>query len=120
MINSRDKGARGEREWAAYLQELTGKPTRRGCQFAGGQDSPDVVGGIEGTHCEVKRVERLNIYDAMAQALRDAGVNTPYVAHRRDKRGWLITIRADDLIIFSCLVLASTGGNNESDKVPSV
>ena len=108
MINSRDKGARGEREWAARLQELTGKPTRRGCQFAGGQDSPDVVGGIEGLHCEVKRVERLNIYDAMEQAIHDAGTNTPYVAHRRDKKEWLITIRAADMLIFACLVLNDT------------
>ena len=117
MINSRDKGARGEREWAATLQQLTGKPTRRGCQFAGGQDSPDVVGGIEGTHCEVKRVERLNIYDAMEQAIHDAGTNTPYVAHRRDGKEWLITIRAADLVIFACLV---NGGNNESYKISSL
>tara|TARA_R110000824_G_scaffold162424_1_gene338083 strand:+ start:416 stop:751 length:336 start_codon:yes stop_codon:yes gene_type:complete len=107
-INSRDKGARGEREWAATLQGLTGKPTRRGCQFAGGQDSPDVVGGIAGTHCEVKRVERLNIHDSMAQAMRDAGSNTPYVAHRRDKKEWLITIRAADLLMFASLVLNDT------------
>ena len=108
MINSRDKGARGEREWAARLQELTGKPTRRGCQFAGGQDSPDITGGISGTHCEVKRVNRLNIHDAMEQAINDAGTNTPYVAHRLDSREWLITISYAVHLIVSCFVLNDT------------
>ena len=108
MINSRDKGARGEREWAARLQELTGKPTRRGCQFAGGQDSPDVVGGIEGLHGEVKYTERFSIYKAMKQAIQDAGTNTPYVAFRSNNEEWLIIIRAADMLMFACLVLNDT------------
>ena len=41
-INSRAKGARYERELARYLDE-NGFPARRGQQFAGGSDSPDVV-----------------------------------------------------------------------------
>ena len=103
-INSRDKGAQGEREWAAYLRDSFELPTRRGCQFAGGPDSPDVVGGIPGTHPEVKRVERLNIHQAMAQAVADCGDLIPYVAHRRNRTEWLVTIRAKDLKAFAvCL-----------------
>ncbi len=117
-INSRQKGAQGEREWAAYLQDSFGLPTRRGCQFAGGPDSPDVVGGIPCTHCEVKRVERLNIYQAMDQAVADCGdlwfgVSTtwrsrriPYVAHRKNRTEWLVTIRARDLKAFAGAVLS--------------
>ena len=41
-INSRAKGARYERELARYFEE-NGFPARRGQQFAGGSDSPDVV-----------------------------------------------------------------------------
>jgi len=129
MINSRDKGARGEREAASLVQALTGMPAHRGQQYKGGQDSPDVIGGIEGCHLEIKWVERLNIYEAIAQAMRDAGTKTPVVISKRNLRQPLLTIRLTDLVIFSCLVLAtvekyrvetSTGGNNESDKVPSV
>jgi Holliday junction resolvase len=97
MTNSRDKGARGEREWAKWMTENIGLFTRRGRQYSGNPDSPDVVGGIPGTHCEVKRVERLNIYEAMDQAVGDAGEKIPYVAHRRNRREWLITLRAQDL-----------------------
>jgi len=97
-MNSRDKGKRGEREWAAYLTEL-GYDARRGQQFHGGPDSPDICGGIPGTHAEVKRVERLHIHDAIQQAADDAGPDLlPYVAHRRNRGEWLITLRAKDLL----------------------
>jgi len=99
-INSRQKGAVGEREWARYLTEQ-GFPALRGCQHSGGVDSPDVKGGIPGTHAEVKRVEKLNIVAAMDQAERDCGEEqVPYVAHRRNRKPWLITIKAEDLMFF--------------------
>ena len=101
MTNSRAKGAGGEREWAAFLRELGWAKARRGQQFSGSPDSPDVVGGIPGTHPEVKRVQRLNIHDAMKQAIRDAGLQIPYVAHRRNRDEWLVTIRAEDLRRFA-------------------
>ena len=98
-LNSRAKGARGEREWAHWLRDNLGIDARRGQQFAGGQDSPDVI-GLDGTHAEVKRVEKLNISKAMEQAERDCGDNLPYVAHRKNGEGWMITIRAKDVLRF--------------------
>ena len=102
-MNSRDKGARGEREFAKELT-LLGFEARRGCQFAGGEDSPDVVGGICGTHAEVKRVQKLNIDKAMQQAIRDFGKNVPYVAHRKNGKQWLVTLQLADLKTFARLV----------------
>jgi len=68
-MNSKRKGKRGELELAKKLQEY-GFNTRRGQQYSGlGGD--DVV-GLEGIHIECKRVERLNVYDAMEQAIKDA------------------------------------------------
>ena len=97
-VNSRQKGAQGEREWAKWLRDNLGiLDARRGCQHAGGPDSPDVI-GLAGTHAEVKRGQRLNLWAAMYQAIRDCGKNLPYVAHRRNGEEWLITIRAKDLI----------------------
>jgi len=98
-INSRAKGARGEREWAQWLRDNLGIDARRGQQFAGGTDSPDVI-GLKGTHAEVKRVEKLNISHAMAQALTDCGLNLPYVAHRKNNEIWMITILARDILGF--------------------
>lgn len=57
-----------------------------------------MVGGIPGTHCEVKRTEKINIYKAMEQAIGDAGDKIPYVAHRRNRGEWLIILRADDFM----------------------
>lgn len=105
MTNSRQKGARGEREWAAYLRDLGFGDARRGQQFSGSPDSPDVAGGIPCTHPEVKRVERLNLHDAMKQAVADAGDAIPYVAHRRNRDVWLVTLRADDLRMFAAALL---------------
>ncbi|MEG1577003.1 MAG: hypothetical protein RR366_09480, partial [Clostridium sp.] len=66
-INSRAKGARGERELAAALKEY-GYDCRRGQQYCGANGDADVM-GLSGIHIECKRVERLNIQEAMEQAV---------------------------------------------------
>ena len=94
-INSRDKGARGERELSSKLKEY-GYQTRRGQQFSGANGDADVV-GLPGIHIECKRVERLNLYDAMVQAKSDArDGEAPTVFHRKDRCEWLVTMRLDD------------------------
>lgn len=109
MINGCEKGKAGEREWRDELRKLGCENARRGRQFSGSPDSPDVVNGIPGTHVEVKREERLNVYDAIDQAVRDSGARVPYVAHRRNRRPWLITIRAQDLVRLAQCVAAISG-----------
>ena len=112
MVNSRSKGKRGELEWAWYLREQLGLEARRGQQFSGSPDSPDVVGGFVDTHCEVKRVERLNVDSAMDQAVSDCGDATPYVAHRKNRADWLITVRAVDLLAFAKSVVTTMDRSN--------
>src|SRR5579862_8384709 len=105
-MNSREKGKRGERQWRDELR-LNGYRARRGQQFSGSPDSPDVVcDELRWIHFEVKAVERLNIEDAMEQARRDCAAATkiadgrwqmakvPIVAHRRSFRPWLVTMEA--------------------------
>jgi Holliday junction resolvase len=93
-VNSKQKGARGEREFAK-LCRTNGYDVRRGQQYSG-LEGEDVV-GLPGIHVEVKRVERLNIYDAMFQSQKDAaGEAIPIVAHRKNDCKWLITMAADD------------------------
>lgn len=99
-MNSRDKGKRGERQWRDELR-ANGYAARRGQQFSGSAESPDVVcDELAGIHFEVKAVERLNIEDAMDQARRDSVApsgqcKAPVVAHRRKHRRWLVTMEAD-------------------------
>lgn len=98
MTNSRRKGAVGEREIAKYLREHGFTEARRGQQFKGGADSPDVV-GLTGFHIEVKRVERLDLNAAMEQSIRDSAPNeTPIVVHRRNNDYWKVTMRLDDFM----------------------
>jgi len=99
--SQREKGKAGEREWAKFLR-LTGgfSSARRGVQFSGGKDSPDVqCEELTGFHCEVKRVEKLNIYDAINQARRDSScAQIPYVAHRKNNCRWLATVEGEDFM----------------------
>jgi Holliday junction resolvase len=97
MINSRQKGARGEREFAAYLRDR-GIVARRGQQFSGGTDSPDVVHNFPGIHFEVKRVETLNLKTAMEQAKNDAGEKMPVVAHKKNRQEWVAILSMDDFM----------------------
>ena len=93
--NSRQKGARGERELAGRLREY-GYESRRGQQYCGANGDADVV-GLPGLHIECKRVEKLNLYDAMAQAGRDRKEDElPAVMHRRNNHGWLVTMELND------------------------
>jgi hypothetical protein len=97
-MNSRDKGKRGERELAAFLREH-GFDARRGQQFAGGADSPDIISELlDWPHIEVKRVERLNLIDACAQAEGDCGGKHWVVTHRRNHAPWLFTGRLELLL----------------------
>lgn len=96
-MNSRNKGATGERELAAKLREY-GYQCRRGQQYSGANGDADVI-GLPGVHIECKRVEKLNLYEAMAQAVRDKkDGETPAVFHRKNNREWLVTLRMDDFM----------------------
>lgn len=95
MTNSKAKGSAGERELARKLREY-GYDCRRGQQYSGANGDADVV-GLPRIHIECKRVERLNLYDAMAQAKHDARTGElPAVFHRRNNCKWLVTMELDD------------------------
>lgn len=96
-LRSRNKGKRGEREAAAEVRRLFRTEASRGRQFAGTDDSPDIRTAIESVHFEVKRAESLRIYEALAQAIEDAGDNIPVVLHKQNRRPWIAIIRLDDL-----------------------
>lgn len=96
-MNSRAKGAKGERELARLLREY-GYGTRRGQQFSGANGDADVV-GLPHIHIECKRVEALNIDKAMAQSIGDAREgDIPTVMHRKNGKPWLVTMRLEDFI----------------------
>lgn len=92
---SKEKGKAGEREWSSKCREQ-GYDTHRGQQFCGINGDADVV-GLPGIHSEVKRVEKLNLYDAMEQSIRDAKEDEiPIVAHRKNNCDWIVTMGYED------------------------
>lgn len=102
-INSRQKGARFERTLAKILRDEYGyDEARRTAQYCGNTgDASDVV-GLPYIHIEAKHVERLNIYDAIAQAKRDAKAGgkglLPAVFHKKNNCKILVTMELGDFM----------------------
>lgn len=94
-MNSRQKGAAGERELAKKLREY-GYECRRGQQYCGANGDADVI-GLPGIHIECKRVQKLNLDDAMLQAIKDRRKGEfPAVFHRKNNGKWMVTMLLDD------------------------
>ena len=66
---SRRKGKRGELEAAAQIRRLFRTEARRGRQYQGTDESPDVLTDIPDVHFEVKRMETFRLYEAVEQAV---------------------------------------------------
>ena len=96
-MNGNRKGKRGERQACEALRAAFGCEARRGQQFAGGAESPDVKHSIEGLHFEVKRTEQLRLHEAMQQAIEECGGAVPVVLHKANFKPWLAIVRLDDL-----------------------
>lgn len=101
-VNGNRKGKVGEREVANILKER-GHGARRGQQYEGSSDSPDVVTDLHGAfadvHLEVKRTEKGNLYHWLAQANTDAELTkTPVVVHRRNGEKWVAIMDLRDFI----------------------
>lgn len=97
-IDSRAKGARFERQLAKMLREH-GYEAERGCQHAGGKDSPDVKHNMHRIHIEAKDVEKLNIWNALEQSKRDAGEDEiPVVMFKRNRTQVYVAMPFEEFI----------------------
>lgn len=115
--SSQRKGRGGELEICRILQAHgiraePGKPVSFG-------ETPDVL-NIPGVHPEVKRVERLNVPVAMAQAVRDSEKfrdGMPALFHRRNRSPWLVTMRLEDWVgLYSRAMSCKCGGTCSEAK----
>ena len=95
---SQSKGRRGELELSRLLQGY-GYDVQPGRAQSYGE-VPDLI-GLPGIHIECKRAERLNVPEAMKQAMRDAEKfhdGAPTLFHRRSREPWLATMCLHDWI----------------------
>ena len=111
-MNSKNKGKRGELEIAHILQEH-GYDARRTAQFCGNTgDAADVI-GLDGFHLEVKRCEKAQIWEWIAQAERDHKEGTvPLVVFRRSRSLWMVCLNFE---AFLEILRSNEDGRTESN-----
>ena len=96
--SQRTKGASGEREFCALINEELGCETKRNLLQTreGGCDAWLKTAGLQ-MAIEIKRVERLQLRAAVDQVLAvDADMHA--VAHRTNGKSWLVTMPIESWI----------------------
>ena len=94
-VNSKQKGARFERNLATILKSEYGYDCRRGQQYCGANGDADVI-GLPGIHIEAKHQERMQLYDWVSQAKKDAREGEiPAVFHKKNNAEILVTLTLD-------------------------
>lgn len=93
---SQRKGRRAEIELAELLNSY-GYNVRPGTPLNFGKE-PD-LSGLQGVHIECKRVERLNLIEALKQSKSDSerfDDGVPIVVHRRNRQPWIVSMSLTD------------------------
>lgn len=103
---SRSKGARGEREAAAFLKSLGFTAERNGRNGYSADDL--IVEELPNVHIEVKRDESIDVGtkaldDALAQAEANAVDRVAAVLWRKNRARWRLTYRGDHRFLVTCV-----------------
>ena len=114
MAHSKRKGKRGELELAAAFRE-EGFDARRGQQFKGGPESPDlIVDDLPWLHVECKRVEAFRLWDAFLQARHESPEGAiPAVFHRKSRHPWVVVLSFEDF----CRLAREYSGDAEPEEI---
>ena len=88
----REKGKRGEREFAELLRQHGFQAKRDG------RLDDDLAHDIDGYHLEVKRRETLALPEWTRQAEQDARGRVAVVAYRASNQPWRVSLNADHFI----------------------
>lgn len=113
-INSKDKGARFERQIADYFRQ-EGYEAYRTAQYCGNTGNAPDVSGVPYIHIECKSYHDTEWADKWyEQATRDAAGTIPVVIHKTDRHKPKATLSAIDVVkmINACF---TTGNENEGD-----
>lgn len=98
-MNSKRKGADGERDLAKFLQKHGQAEAKRGQQYCGLQGNADVI-GVAGIHIECKRAEQVRDEVFLKQAERDARQGEiPTVWYRRNHEDWKTLMRSEVFLL---------------------
>ena len=97
---SKEKGKRGERYVVGQFKDYGYNTAHRTAQYKGNTGQAGDVEGIDYIHAEVKFVEKLNLYNAMDQAINDSKITKkmPTVFHKKNNCILMVTMRFNDWI----------------------
>jgi len=98
MINSRQKGAAGEREVATILREELKLEIHRNWQQQAAEGGAD-LSGVPGWAIEIKRGKNIRLSDAWQQAATQAArtKSKPVLIYRFDRQDWFAMMSFFDL-----------------------
>lgn len=123
-INSKQKGARFERQLASKFREYGYDEARRTAQYCGNTGEASDVVGLPLIHVEAKHCEQMRLYEWITQAKRDASAsdknNLPAVFHKKNNHEILVTMTLED---WFCLYREFEAGFNlerEKAKIKEV
>tara|TARA_Y100001978_G_C23690089_1_gene434238 strand:+ start:1132 stop:1473 length:342 start_codon:yes stop_codon:yes gene_type:complete len=88
---------------AHEIERVMGWQANRTAQHCGDAGDSDVlIHQLPQVFAEVKRVERLNVQQAMDKASEQAAAagKLPVLFHRKNRKQWLITLKLDQLPAF--------------------
>ena len=101
-MNVKRKGSRAEGEVLQIFRENCLYAVRNDQRYISGHWNPDILLEVQGTeyHCEIKRVEQLNLGAALRQAERDTDGSgrVPVVIHRRNREQWIVSMNLEDFL----------------------
>ena len=109
------KGKEGELKLVHFL-ETFGIKTRRGMVFLGQSD----LIGLDGIHIECKNTERLNVREALTQAVMEAQKKMdgmPAVFWKANRKEWFTVMRTEDWV--KLYIMARYGGKRDTERADS-
>lgn len=126
-INSRQKGAAGERELSHEIKRVLGwagimTEANRTAQHCGDSGDSDVlIHRLPQVFAEVKRVQSLNVQAAMDKAAEqaEAAGKIPVLFHRKNHKPWLVTLKLDQLPQFADMMEAARCMQGEASEIES-
>lgn len=94
--SNKRKGKVFERECSKMIRDR-GFDCRRGQQFRGSKDSPDIVSeNLQEFHFECKFKQNLNLWDTLKKCLEEAPEKLPVIIWKRDRTIPLVTMDFHD------------------------
>lgn len=126
-IDSRAKGCAGERQLSHEIKRVMGwmgiqTEANRTAQHCGDSGDSDVlIHQLPQVFAEVKRVEKLNVQQAMDKASQqaEAAGKIPVLFHRRNRTPWLVTLKLDQLPQFAEMLEAAKSISEEGNEIKS-